>query len=74
MHSSQRGVISGQDLLTSVAELEGVVSGYLHDDEAEPVAVLLDVAAAFPSAERTSIRWALTAQGVPTWLVESLSM
>lgn len=50
VHPSQRGFVRGRDLLTNAAELEGAITGFLHDDEAEPAAVLLDIAAAFPSA------------------------
>lgn len=71
MHSSQKGLILGRDLLTTVAELEGAVSGYVRDGEAEPAAVLLDIAVAFPSTEWAYICGALAAQGAPPALVEA---
>lgn len=32
VHSSHRGFVRGRDLFTNVAELEGAVTVYLHDD------------------------------------------
>lgn len=71
-HPSQRGFIRGRNLLTSVVELDAVVAGFLYDDEAEPAAVLLDIAAAFPGAEWEYIRCALTSQADPAALVDAL--
>lgn len=59
-------------LLVNVAELDGAITGFLQDDESEPAAVLLDIAAAFPSAAWEYIRWALTAQGAPPALISAL--
>lgn len=72
VHPSQRGFFRGRDLLTVVAELEVAVTRFPHDAESEPAAVLLDVAAAFPSAECEYIRRALDAQRVPPFLVDAL--
>lgn len=72
VHQSHCGFVRGRDLLTNVAELEGAITGYLHDDEAEPAAVLLDVAAALPSAEWGYIHWALTRPGIPAAVIEAL--
>lgn len=58
---SQRGFIRGRYLPTHVVELEVEVVGFLHDDETASAAVLLDIAAAFPSAESEYIRWVLLA-------------
>lgn len=50
VHPSHRGFVRGRDIFTNVVELEAAVAGDLHDEEAEPAAVLLDIVAAFPSA------------------------
>lgn len=65
------GFIQGRGLLTNVVELEVVVAGFFHDDEAKPAAVLFDIAVAFPSAEWAYIRWALEAQGAPDAIVDA---
>lgn len=40
----ERGPIRERDLLTHAAEIEGSITGFLDDDEAELAAVLLDIA------------------------------
>lgn len=72
VHPSQRGFVRGRDLLVNVAELDGAVTGFLYDDESELAAVLLGIAAAFPSAEWEIVRWALERQGVPRALADAL--
>lgn len=72
VHPSQTGFVRGRDMLTNVAEIEGSITGFLHDDEAEPAAILLDVAVAFPSADWGYIRRALRALGVPRTLIDAL--
>lgn len=60
--------------MTNVVKLEGAVTGFLNEYEAEPAAVLLGVSAAVPSAEWPSVRWALERQGVPLELVDARFM
>lgn len=72
VHPPQRGFIRGSDLLTIVVGLEAAVAGFLHDDEPKPAVVLLDIAAAFPSADCEYIRWALPALRAPAAVVDVL--
>lgn len=65
-------MVQRRNLLTNVAELQGVAPGYLHDDEAEPAVALMDVAAASRCAWWDSIRQALLSHGVLEWLVGAL--
>lgn len=52
----------------NVVQVEAVVEEYLNNEDAEPAAIFLDMAAVFPSAGWSCMRWALRRLGVPAGL------
>lgn len=72
VHWSQRGFVKGRQITANVVHVEAAVEGYLHDEDAEPAAVFLDIAAAFPAVEWSYMHWALCRMGVPEGQVDAI--
>lgn len=68
----QRGFIEEHRMSASVAQVGAGVEEYFKDDDSEPAALCLDIAAAFPSIEWACVRWALRRLGVPASAVDSI--
>lgn len=61
--------MKGRNVSANVAQVGAAVKEYLNDEDSEPAAIFLDIAAAFPSVGWAYMRWALCRVGVPGGLV-----
>lgn len=69
---SQHGFVQGRQMVANVVHVEAALEESRHDEDAEPVAVLLDIAAAFPSVEWAYMLWALHRLGAPPDVVAAI--
>lgn len=53
-------------------QVAAAIEEYSRDEESEPAAIFLDIAAAFPSVEWAYMQWALRRVGVPDGVVDAI--
>lgn len=65
VHEAQRGFVRSRQMAATLVGADAAIEEFLHNPQADPALILLDIAAAFPSIDWDWVQWVLRGMGVP---------